>query len=411
MAWDQVASSAQVARTYTYRLFIDGVLSAMTDIRCNDTRTSAGYECSGLLPNMPAGQHTLEVAAVAGALQSASSVPLLVQVGIGSTTATQTSSTGAGFYDARLVATGLTAVTDLTWVPGERAFFIEDGERIREIRADALTQQPALDRESSNARFISLTAAPDFDRTHVLFVGWSEVADAGREAFHVTRYREVDGRLGEGATIVTGLPIPANAHVPIGVDNQGLLYVALPAPASNGGPTDGSGSLLRFDSDGAVPSTNPLSSPVVASSYSTPSALAWDKSNRQMWLAGADAHLNSSVLTLPISTDGQVGQLTDPALAYPDRMTDAVSLPAIAIGAAVRGESRLWVVQEPGSVYRGSAPVRTVLTRIRMDGMGTAQTIVESPTGGLWVVTGPTGSRGQTSVWRVVPTDPSLAVQ
>ena len=79
MAWDQPAASVQAARAYTYRLFIDGVQSALTDVRCSDTRTSAGYECSGLPPSMAAGQHSLEVAAVSGNMQSAASAPILVR--------------------------------------------------------------------------------------------------------------------------------------------------------------------------------------------------------------------------------------------------------------------------------------------------------------------------------------------
>ena len=79
MAWDQAAASVQVARAYTYRLFIDGVQSALTDVRCSDTRTSAGYECSGLLPSMAVGQHGLEIAAVSANMQSAVSAPILVR--------------------------------------------------------------------------------------------------------------------------------------------------------------------------------------------------------------------------------------------------------------------------------------------------------------------------------------------
>ena len=97
IAWDQAAPSVQAARGYSYRLFIDGALSSITDIRCSDTRTSAGYECSGLLPGMSAGQHSLEVAALAGSAQSASSVPLLVRVGSASVTGVPVVSSSTGF--------------------------------------------------------------------------------------------------------------------------------------------------------------------------------------------------------------------------------------------------------------------------------------------------------------------------
>jgi hypothetical protein len=80
MAWDQAAPSVQAARAYTYRLFVNGALSTLTDTRCDDRRTDSGYECSGVLPAMPVGQHTIEIAAVSGSVQSITSVPLTVRV-------------------------------------------------------------------------------------------------------------------------------------------------------------------------------------------------------------------------------------------------------------------------------------------------------------------------------------------
>ena len=427
MAWDQVAPSVQVARSYTYRLFIDGVQSAMTSVRCDDVRTSAGYECSGLLPAMSVGQHSLEVAAITGATQSASSAPLLVRVGIGSSTggALQTSTTEMGLsnnpggciatastvcYDAIMIASGLGKVAEVAWVPGDRAFFIENGDRILEIRADGVTPRAALDRESADSRLVSLVPAQDFDRTHLVYVGWSEPASGGQEVFRITRYREVQGIFGEGATIVANLPIPAQAHVPIGVDDHGLVYVAL--PASSNGP-DGSGSVLRFEPSGVVPSTNPLSSPVVASGYAAPSGLAWDVNNRQMWLAGSDPGMAGSLVILPISANGRVGQLTIPMLGLSGPNNDAgASLPAISISATGQRDSRLWLVQQPGDVYRGvSRPGSSTLVRMPMDALGIAQTISESPTGRVLVVTGPTATTNGTSIWQLVPSQVAKVAQ
>src|SRR5262245_46859966 len=66
IAWDQAASSAQVARSYTYYLFIDGYRSVLANASCTDSRSGAGYECAAPLPSMAAGPHTLEVMAVSG---------------------------------------------------------------------------------------------------------------------------------------------------------------------------------------------------------------------------------------------------------------------------------------------------------------------------------------------------------
>jgi hypothetical protein len=418
VAWDQVAPSVQVARSYNYRLFVDGVQAAMTSVRCDDIRTSTGYECSGLLPAMSAGQHSLEVAAVGGATQSASSAPLLVSVGIGSSTggALQANTTEMALsnspggcvatastvcYDAVMIASGLGQIADLAWVPDERAFFIENGERVREIRADRVTPRSALDRGSANSRLVSLVTAQDFNQTHFVYVGWSELASGGQEVFRITRYREVQGILGEGATIVANLPIPAQAHVPIGVDDHGLVYVALPAALNN---PDVSGSVLRFDPSGVVPSTNPLSSPVVASGYASPSGLAWDTNNRQMWLAGSDAGIAGPVVTLPISANGQVGHLTVPMLGLSDSNDASSSLPAISISASGQRDPRFWLVQQPGSVYRGILHAGgSTFIRMPMDALGVARTVSESLTGRILVVTGQTDTPNGTSIWQLVP--------
>jgi hypothetical protein len=417
MAWDQAAPSSQIARSYTYRFFIDGKQSALTDVRCSDSRSAAGYECSGQLPPMAAGHHTLEVAAVSGGVQGPTSVPLLVRMGgaispedasaqtsgaywpspsSGSTSMCAPST--ADCYDARLVARSSGTISELLLAPDGRAFFIENSDQIRVVQGDALRPEPALRREIEGERFVSLAMPPDFAQSHLVFVAWSESAGQGRELLSVTRYREVEGTLGEGATIVNSLPIPAGASAPMAVDEGGLLYVAL--PASESAP------LLRFDSSGSVPSSNPSFSPVVGIGYASPFALAWDANSRQVWLAGADTRLPAAVRTLSVSTDGRIGQTMTPALVFPDTIDGQLaSSPAMALAARGARSGRLWLVPEPGHLYQGDVGSAAVtLTRVSFDALGVVLRIAAGLNGDLLVVTTTADPSSGSAVWRLVPT-------
>ena len=414
IVWDQKASSVQVARSYTYRLFIDSSLASFSDLRCNDTGSSAGYECSGLLPSIAPGQHTLEVAAVSGILQSALSVPIVVRVVVAATTgmAPESSASDAGAslvgpacvstqsapcYDAQLVAGGLSSVTGLIFTPDDRAFFIHGGQEIREIRNGELIASPLLSRESASARLISLAVARDFAETRVAFVAWSEPTADGREVLNVTRYREVAGSFGEGATILANLPIPTNSNAPLATDEQGYVYLALPASER----ATQSGAILRVDSSGAVPSTNPMYSPVVSSGYAVPSGLVWDGVSRQLWAAGTDVHWSQPLLALPVARSGQIGSLVGSGLPLPQVNNPDRFVPAFAISPKRSGsEEQFWLIAAPGRVFRGDLNSKSLSLR-SFGSLGMPRDIVEGSSGQLLLVTDAQDGSTNTAIWHM----------
>ena len=78
LSWMQNADSVQSLRAHVFRLYVDGDDATLADVRCNETRTSAGYECSGLLPRMTAGRHSLELVSVFDGIASPRSAPITV---------------------------------------------------------------------------------------------------------------------------------------------------------------------------------------------------------------------------------------------------------------------------------------------------------------------------------------------
>ena len=78
LAWMQNADSVRSLRAHAFRLYLDGKYATLADVRCNETQTSAGYECSGLLPRMTAGRHSLEIVSVFNGIESPRSAPIIV---------------------------------------------------------------------------------------------------------------------------------------------------------------------------------------------------------------------------------------------------------------------------------------------------------------------------------------------
>ena len=298
LAWDQTAESVQALRAHTYRLYVDGNRTTFADIRCSETPSSGGYRCSGLVPGMAAGRHSLELTSIVNGIESPRSAPIIVMLATSTTSATAmapavsptalaaanavtsacalTSSSGECF-DSRMIANGLDLPSALSPTSDGRLFFIEGNSRVRAIDRDVLVPEPVLERPNPDARLVGLAVDQEFERTRSVFVAWTELNRDGMSSLNVTRYRELQNRFAEGATIISGLAIPPDAVAPLALDREGLLYVGLP------------GAVLRVTRDGLVPSSNPRASPIIAETRAAPSALAVDSSGQRVWLAGREA--------------------------------------------------------------------------------------------------------------------------
>ena len=80
LGWTQPANGSDNPASYRFFLYIDGgSRSELPNVSC--APSSSAFDCSGRLPGMPAGTHTLELSAAASdGIESARSAPLTVLV-------------------------------------------------------------------------------------------------------------------------------------------------------------------------------------------------------------------------------------------------------------------------------------------------------------------------------------------
>jgi hypothetical protein len=374
---------------------------------------------------MAEGRHTLEITAVANGVESDRSAGLAVMVvsavsadaqtwpdpvSVGIPEAICLGGAGADCYIPSLVAAGLDNVTAFVPTTSDRAFFIEGERFVRVLQDGRLVEEPALSMQGDEGRLVSLAAAPDFERSRHVYVAWGTPTRAERQELSITRYRELQGALGEGATIATGLPIPPDGFAPVAIDDHGLLYVALPSEEAGdlSEPTAFGTSILRFGPDGTVPRNNPQPSPVIAHGYARPSALVWDGVTHQLWLAGVDAGWSSPVAVLPTRLDRRLTWPWSPvAVLLHAGPGVAAASPHFAIaGASALAESRqAWFVPSPGEVYRSPVlPDRgpLQLARVDLEAIGNVHMVIGESDTSLIVVAKPERSTSRSSeIWRL----------
>ena len=305
LSWNQTADSAAQLRLFGFRLYVDGAPSTLTNVRCAETSTANGYDCSGSLPPLASGRHVLELTSVRDGAESAPSRPLIVVVAGAmsllppqSTTIDSLSGTMAcvepdvvSCYVIQVLATGLVDPVGLTAIAGDRLLFAENGAAIRIISGGRLLDEPALVLDDG-MRVAGLSVDTDFSRTGFVYVAWTALTREG-PMLTVSRYRAVQNSLGEAAVVISGLPVEYGKLVPLAL-RDGLLHIALPAAR------DGDrGMVLRYTGDGFVPRENRNGSPIVSEGFSTPTGLVADRLTGGLWLAGGDSQSDESIASLP----------------------------------------------------------------------------------------------------------------
>jgi hypothetical protein len=175
----------------------------------------------------------------------------------------------------------LRPLTAIASTPDGRLFIVEEGRRISVLPPHG---QATTVYETDTARIAAIAPGPDYQQTAYFYAAEIVATPGAARELDIVRYREVDGRLGERAVLVPGLPASDNG-VAITFDAAGTLYVAI----GEGDARDPrSGRLLRYTAGGAVPDDNPTPySPVVANGLATAAALSADSRDR-IWLAGRD---------------------------------------------------------------------------------------------------------------------------
>ena len=284
IGWQQAATSPDELATFRYNIYVDNMPTEMAGVSC--AAASAGFACSGQLPRMTTGRHTLEITAFVNGnpgLESARSPALTVNVGQGATaggaaTAPATIVTSDGIRLAIVpLAAGLDDPSDLAIAPDGRIFISERSGRIRVFR-DGTIEPPSapIDGVVAGDRrgVLALALDPEFTKTGYLYAAYTATA-----GFRLGRYRTVGDTLGEGATLLDGIEAAAapSATLRFGPDRK--LYFGLDDAGDPSRPGDlGSfnGKVLRLNADGTTPSDQAGGTPIYALNVNQPRGMDWD---------------------------------------------------------------------------------------------------------------------------------------
>lgn len=368
LAWSQRAASVEVLNTFTFVLFVDGMPTALDEVRCTTTQTSVGFVCTARPPSLTPGQHTLELVATVNGVQSDRSDAIPVNGSVTPQTMMPAAPAGSRVETAPGAGACTVSLSDGCYgaslaieVPGEISIpvqagdgllFVEDGRRIRMVDATGrLASEPWLALDAPSDRIVGLAAHPGFASNRLVYVAWVESRIDGAPQLNVTRYRELAGVLGEGAMVLTGLAAPSAGAAPLAVDDAGQIYVAL----RQDGAADprAPGVVARFAADGTVPRTQHMGSPVLGYGFARPSDLARDTRAGRVWIAGAGGLVNDGLAVFAPDAPGGTWPATPAAAAAPAGENARVDeRPFLSLAPAAR--AGLWFIPSAGRVYRAS---------------------------------------------------------
>jgi len=320
IGWDQQASDTAELVTFRYAIYVDGTRSEIAEVSCANAAATSGFPCSGRLPSMSAGAHTLELAAFVTdggtVLESAKSSPLRVTLVAASAPPgtvqwesghVETTADGVALRTEKLIG-GLVEPIDAAFAPDGRLFIAErigrvrvidydqeyDQDRARPRPADALTLTE--DDDGARDHVLSIALDPDFARTQFVFLVQTAPSSSGA-VFRLVRYRELRGILAERAILLeTGKTDPAHAAAVLRFGRDGKLYLSLDDRA-------GTGRLLRLNPDGTMPRDQAGTTPAVAAGLRLPRGMGWDPRTALLWIADDDGgnagHLSAVATSSP----------------------------------------------------------------------------------------------------------------
>jgi glucose/arabinose dehydrogenase len=310
IGWDQPADNSSELATFQYAIYVDGARNLVTEPSCTANAGTNGFACSGRLPAMSNGSHTLELAAFfdvgdGSIVESSRSASIAVSVsGLTAPSAgwnegrIETTQDGLMLRDDR-IADGLHQPIDAAFTPDGRLFIVERAGRVR-LLADGTLQNPdalvlASADENMPLAMLAIAVDPDFTQTHLVFVVHTAISADG-PVFRLSRYRELRGRLAERAVLFeTAAPAGAPAAAVLRIGPDGLLYLAVNADASNG-------RLFRLNTDGTTPRDQAGATPAVATGIADPRGMAWDPASGVLWIADEEdgvGHVSGLTMSSP----------------------------------------------------------------------------------------------------------------
>ena len=193
-----------------------------------------------------------------------------------------------------LLSEELTAPTALAIAPDGRVFVAERKGRVRVFRNGAFDPLPAVvidDVAMTSALeggLLALALDAEFERTRFVYALYTVAGPGESQRFHLVRYREVDGKLGERVVLLDRIPAAERPAASLGVGPDGRLYVAFDAGVGTGRTAalaSSSGKILRLNTDGTTPRDQPSGIPVFATGFQSPRGLDWHPASGALWAA------------------------------------------------------------------------------------------------------------------------------
>ena len=397
IGWDQQATNATDLSAFRYFIYVDGARTEVADVSC--APGTAGFACTGRLPVLSAGTHTLELSAfvLAGDIfESPKSTPLQVTVAASITAdmvgAAQWSSGPAGLTTDGIplaverIADGLIEPADMAIAPDGRVFVAERAGRIRALDSrSGQWAQAAENIEIDGGELLALTLDADFDRTHLAYVLYAAPSPNG-PTYRLSRFRELAGSFAERAVLMNDIGRAADpAAGSLRAMPDGRLLIALGGGArSSAASLDGK--VLRIERDGTTPPEQ-SGNPIVTSGLEQPRGAAWDRARSSAWIIdrGSDSSTLVAVVMPPAGRPRAGGRYRIPATGVTsEALYDGDLLPAL--------KSELLIASEDGYLLRVRPPdagqsVPLMSERLLQDRVGPILLVAVGPDGRVYFST------------------------
>jgi glucose/arabinose dehydrogenase len=193
-------------------------------------------------------------------------------------------------FGVETLATNLEVPWSMAFAPDGRLFVTERPGRVRILDIATRSSEVALTLDDvyteSEAGALGLALDPTFAQSRLVYLYYSARL-SGRAVNRVVRYREAGNRLAERVVLLDDIPaspIHDGGRLRFGPD--GLLYITAGDAAQSNLAQDVAslaGKILRLNSDGTTPRTNPFSSPVYSYGHRNPQGLDWHPVTGDLW--------------------------------------------------------------------------------------------------------------------------------
>jgi hypothetical protein len=243
-------------------------------------------------------------------------------------------------YSVAVLAEGLSAVTALALTPNGDLLIVEDQTRVRRLTASASSLDVALE---SSLRIGAIAVDPAFAENGFVYTTESATRLDGSAVVSVVRYRSLDGRFGEAATLATGFQVAEGSAAPLAIDRGRTLYLALPAHSDRRDPYEAH--VLTFGSDGTPSTSGRSGSPQFAHGFALPTGVHVSAAN-QLWLTGSRDGWPVTVATVNLGAPAAVAPRIPTGVMSPVEVT--------AIATSDDGEAITFLITRSAELFRAT---------------------------------------------------------